>query len=64
MARSAHLEVHLTVPAGTDAGAVRRALVHALARLAVSRALAEGPGAEEPDAGCHLRALLNDAPGR
>ena len=60
MARSARLEVHLTVPAGTDAGPVRRALVHALARLAVSRALAE----EEPDAGCHLRALLNDTPGR
>ena len=58
--RSARLEVHLTVPPGTDEGAACRVLVHALARLAVSRALAE----EEPHAGGGLRALLNNAPGR
>jgi hypothetical protein len=62
--RSARLEVHLTVPADTDAGPACRALVHALARLAVSRALAEGPAEEEPDAGRGLRAFLDDAPGR
>jgi hypothetical protein len=58
--RSARLEVRLTVPPGTDAGAACRALVHALARLAVARALAE----EEPDACRGLRALLDNAPGR
>ena len=62
--RSARLEVHVTVPPGTDAGPACRALVHALARLAVSRALAEGAAEEEPDAGGGLRALLDDAPGR
>jgi len=62
--RNARLEVHLTVPPATDAGATCRALVHALARLAVSRALAEGAAEEEPDAGRGLCALFNDAPGR
>src|SRR5690242_17065977 len=35
--RTARLEVRLTVPTGKDADAACRALVHALARLAVSR---------------------------
>ena len=57
--RSARLEVRLTVPAGKDADAARRALVHALARLAVSRALAQAAAEEDADASGHLRALLD-----
>ena len=57
--RTARLEVRLTVPAGMDADAARRALVHALARLAVGRALAQAAAEEDADASGHLRALLD-----
>ena len=57
--RTARLEVRLTVPAGKDADAARRGLVHALARLAVSRALAQAAAEEDADASGHLRALLD-----
>ena len=56
--RTARLEVRLTVPTGKGADAACRALVHALAQLAVSRALAQAAAEEDADAGCHLRALL------
>ena len=57
--RSARLEVRLTVPAGKEADAARRALVLALARLAVSRALAQDAAEEDAGASGHLRALLD-----
>ena len=57
--RSARLEVRLTVPTGKEADAARRALVHALARLAVSRALAQAAAEEDAGASGHLRALLD-----
>ena len=57
--KNARLEVRLTVPAGMDADAARRVLVHALARLAVSRALAQAAAEEDADASGHLRALLD-----
>ena len=57
--RSARLEVHLTVPAGKDADAACHGLVHALARLAVSKALAQAAAEEDADASGHLRAILD-----
>ena len=57
--RTVRLEVRLTVPTGKGADAARRALVHALAQLAVSRALAQAAAKEEADASGHLRALLD-----
>jgi len=57
--RSARLEVPLTVPTGKDADAACDALVHALARLAVSRALAQAAAKEDAGASGHLRALLD-----
>ena len=57
--RSARLEVRLTVPTGKEADAACRALVHALARLAVGRALAQAAAEEEAGASGHLRALLD-----
>ena len=57
--RNARLEVRLTVPTGKEADAARRALVHALARLAVSRALAQAAAEEDTGASGHLRALLD-----
>ena len=57
--RNARLEVRLTVPTGKEADAARRALVHALARLAVSRALAQDAAEEDADASGYLRALLD-----
>ena len=57
--RNARLEVRLTVPTGKEADAARRALVHALARLAVTRALAQAAAEEDTDASGHLRALLD-----
>jgi hypothetical protein len=57
--RAARLEVRLTVPAGKEADAARRALVHALAQLAVSRALAQAAAEEDAGASRHLRALLD-----
>jgi len=58
MTRSA-LEVRLTMQPGTNLSEVRRALVHALARLAVRRALAQAAAEEEADASGNLRALLD-----
>ena len=57
--RNARLEVRLTVPTGKEADAACRALVHALARLAVSRALAQAAAEEDAGASGHLRALLD-----
>ena len=57
--RTARLEVRLTVQAGKEADAACRALVHALARLAVGRALAQAAAEEEAGASGHLRALLD-----
>ena len=57
--RNARLEVRLTVPTGKDADAACRALVHALARLAVSRALAQAAAEEDAGASGNLRALLD-----
>ena len=57
--RNARLEVCLTVPIGKEADAARRALVHALARLAVTRALAQAAAEEDTGASGHLRALLD-----
>jgi hypothetical protein len=57
--RTAGLEVRLTVPTGKDADTACRALVHALARLTVSRALAQAAAEEDPGASGHLRALLH-----
>ena len=57
--RNARLEVRLTGPTGKDGYAAYRALVHALARLAVSRALAQAAAEEDADASGHLRALLD-----
>jgi hypothetical protein len=53
------LEVRLTVPPGTNLSEARRALVHALARLAVRRALAQARAEEVADASSDLRALLD-----
>ena len=58
MTRTA-LEVRLTVPPGTNLSEARRALVHALARLAVRRALAQAEEEEEANASSDLRALLD-----
>jgi len=57
--RTARLEVRLTVPTGKDADPACRALVHALARLAVSRALAQAAAEEDSGASGHLRAILD-----
>jgi len=57
--RNARLEARLTVPTGKEAEAAFCALVHALARLAVSRALAQAAAEEDPGASGHLRALLH-----
>jgi hypothetical protein len=57
--RTARLEVRLTVPTGKDADAACRALVHALARLAVSSALAQAAAEEDAGASGHIRALLD-----
>ena len=57
--RHARLDVRLTAPTGKDADAACRALVHALARLAVSRALAQAAAEEDAGASGHLRALLD-----
>ena len=57
--RTARLEVHLTVPTGKEAHAACCALVHALARLAVSRALAQAAAEEDAGASGHLRAILD-----
>jgi hypothetical protein len=53
------LEVRLTVPPGTNLSEARRTLVHALARLAVRRALAQAAAEEEANASSDLRALLD-----
>jgi hypothetical protein len=56
---NARLEIRLTVPTGKDGDAASRALVHALARLAVSKALAQAAAEEDAGASGHLRALLD-----
>jgi hypothetical protein len=53
------LEVRLTVPPGTNLSEARRVLVHALARLAVRRALAQATAEEETNASSDLRTLLD-----
>ena len=57
--RNARLEVRLTGPTGKEADAACRVLVHALTRLAVSRALAQAAAEEDAGASGHRRALLD-----